>query len=167
MFARSNQERPTTNRGFTLIEMVVVVSWILILISIVVPVYNRVTRRTREAVLRPDLFTMRQVILQYTLERRKARALSRTCTGTPSATDSLRSADQSNRLVGGGGTHIRYRRNRNLQRAQQFQGISSDVTAYATWLDRKTHRAFFIPPAQARRPTCVPGFARSHRATSS
>jgi len=83
MFARSNQERPTTNRGFTLIEMVVVVSLILLLISIVAPVYDRVTLRAREAVLRQDLFTMRQVILQYTLDRRKApRALADLCRHT-------------------------------------------------------------------------------------
>jgi general secretion pathway protein G len=60
------------SRGFTLIEMVVVISLILILVSIAVPIYNRSIVRAKEAVLRQDLFTLRQVISQYTLDKQKA-----------------------------------------------------------------------------------------------
>jgi len=61
-----------SSRGFTLIEMVVVISLILILVSIAVPIYSQSIRRAREAVLRQDLFTLRQVISQYTLDKQKA-----------------------------------------------------------------------------------------------
>jgi general secretion pathway protein G len=61
-----------SSRGFTLIEMVVVISLILILVSIAVPIYSQSIRRAKEAVLRQDLFTLRQVISQYTLDKQKA-----------------------------------------------------------------------------------------------
>jgi general secretion pathway protein G len=61
-----------TSRGFTLIEMMIVISLILILISIALPVYNRSILRAKESVLKQDLFTLRQVISQYTLDKQKA-----------------------------------------------------------------------------------------------
>src|SRR6478672_9318381 len=61
---RSNRR----NRGFTLI----VISLILILISIALPVYNRAILRAKEGVLKQDLFTLRQVIDQYTMDKKKA-----------------------------------------------------------------------------------------------
>jgi len=64
--------RTGRGRGFTLIEMVIVISLILILVSIAVPIYNRSILRAKEAVLRQDLFTLRQVISQYTLDKQKA-----------------------------------------------------------------------------------------------
>ena len=60
------------SRGFTLIEMMIVISLILILVSIALPLYNRVILRAREGVLKQDLFTLRQVIDQYTLDKKKA-----------------------------------------------------------------------------------------------
>ena len=62
----------TRSRGFTLIEMMIVVSLILILVSIALPVYNRSILRAREGVLKQDLFTLRQVIDQYTMDKKKA-----------------------------------------------------------------------------------------------
>lgn len=59
-------------RGFTLIEMMIVISLILILISIALPVYNRSILRAKEGVLKQDLFTLRQVIDQYTMDKKKA-----------------------------------------------------------------------------------------------
>jgi general secretion pathway protein G len=64
--------RARTNRGFTLIEMMIVISLILILISIALPVYNRSILRAKESVLKQDLFTLRQVIDQYTIDKKKA-----------------------------------------------------------------------------------------------
>src|SRR5499427_5759216 len=67
--------RVRTNRkagGFTLIEMMIVVSLILILVSIALPMYNRSILRAKEGVLKQDLFTLRQVISQYTLDKQKA-----------------------------------------------------------------------------------------------
>ena len=67
---RSRNMCPT--RGFTLIEMMIVISLIVILISIAVPVYNNAILRAKEATLRQDLFTLRDVISQYTLDKKKA-----------------------------------------------------------------------------------------------
>src|ERR1700758_4472468 len=60
------------SRGFTLIEMMIVISLILILVSIALPVYNRSILRAKESVLKQDLFTLRNVISQYTLDKQKA-----------------------------------------------------------------------------------------------
>ncbi len=59
-------------RGFTLIELMIVMSIILILVSIAVPLYQQSLIRAREAVLHQDLFTMRSVIDQYTMDKGKA-----------------------------------------------------------------------------------------------
>jgi general secretion pathway protein G len=59
-------------RGFTLIEMMIVISMILILLSVAVPLYNQSILRAREAVLRNDLFTLRSVISQFTLDKQRA-----------------------------------------------------------------------------------------------
>jgi general secretion pathway protein G len=63
--------RRSGSRGFTLIELMIVVSILLILISIAVPQYRSSVKRARESVLRQDLFTMRSVISQYTLDKQK------------------------------------------------------------------------------------------------
>ena len=63
--------RSRRSRGFTLIELMIVVSILLILISIAVPQYRSSVKRARESVLRQDLFTMRSVISQYTLDKQK------------------------------------------------------------------------------------------------
>jgi general secretion pathway protein G len=60
------------SRGFTLIELMVVMSIILILVSIAVPIYSRSILLARESVLRQDLFTMRSAIDQYTMDKAKA-----------------------------------------------------------------------------------------------
>ena len=60
------------SRGFTIIELMVVISIILILVSIAVPIYNQSILRAKEAVLRQDLFAMRQSIDQYTMDKAKA-----------------------------------------------------------------------------------------------
>jgi general secretion pathway protein G len=64
--------KASQSRGFTLIEMMIVISLILILVSIALPVYNRSILRAKESVLKQDLFTLRQVIQQYTLDKQKA-----------------------------------------------------------------------------------------------
>src|SRR5271155_4540061 len=56
------------SRGFTIIELMIVISIILILVSVALPAYNQSILRARESVLRQNLFTMRSVISQYTLD---------------------------------------------------------------------------------------------------
>jgi general secretion pathway protein G len=58
--------------GFTLIEMIIVISIIAILVGIAVPVYNIHLRHAREAVLKEDLYSMRNAIDQYTQDKLKA-----------------------------------------------------------------------------------------------
>ena len=59
-------------KGFTLIEMLIVIVIIMILASIAIPVYMQSIVHAKEAVLRDDLFTLRNVIDQYTLDKQKA-----------------------------------------------------------------------------------------------
>jgi prepilin-type N-terminal cleavage/methylation domain-containing protein len=63
----SRRER-SSEAGFTLIELLVVIAIILIVASFALPAYNRILTRSHEAVLRDDLFTMRQMINRYTLD---------------------------------------------------------------------------------------------------
>jgi general secretion pathway protein G len=60
-----------TDRGFTLIELLVVVSLIVILASIGMAQYSNSVQRTREAVLKEDLFRMRDAIDQYYADKGK------------------------------------------------------------------------------------------------
>ena len=59
-------------RGFTLIELMIVMSLMLILISIAIPMYQQSIVRAREAVLRQDLFSLRTTIDQFTLDKQRA-----------------------------------------------------------------------------------------------
>lgn len=58
-------------RGFTLLEMMVVMTIILILASFAVPTYTTAIERAREAVLRDDLYTMRSLIDEYTVDKQQ------------------------------------------------------------------------------------------------
>ncbi len=59
-------------RGFTLIELMVVISIIVILMSIAIPRYESSIQHARETVLREDLYTLRSSIDQFTLDKQKA-----------------------------------------------------------------------------------------------
>ncbi len=60
------------SRGFTLMELMIVISIMLILVSIAVPNFTRSITQAREAVLRQNLFTLRDLISRYTLDKQKA-----------------------------------------------------------------------------------------------
>jgi general secretion pathway protein G len=59
-------------RGFTLIELMIVITIIFILIGIAAGRYDRSVVRAREATLRQDLTVMRQAIDNYTLDKQAA-----------------------------------------------------------------------------------------------
>jgi general secretion pathway protein G len=58
--------------GFTLIELMIVITIIFILIGIAAMRYDRSVQRAREAVLKSDLQVMRQAIDNYTLDKEAA-----------------------------------------------------------------------------------------------
>jgi general secretion pathway protein G len=64
--------RPTArSRGFTLIEMMVVISILLILLGVAMPIYSHSIARAREQNLRKNLGTLNRLIYQYTLDKQK------------------------------------------------------------------------------------------------
>ncbi len=60
------------NRGFTLIEIMVVISIILILLGVALPIYSHSITRAREQNLRQNLETLNKTIYQYTQDKKKA-----------------------------------------------------------------------------------------------
>jgi general secretion pathway protein G len=58
--------------GFTLVELVVVLSIIGILLMLAIPRYATSIKNAREAVLKEDLHVMRAAIESYTMDKQKA-----------------------------------------------------------------------------------------------
>src|SRR5215469_9704582 len=58
--------------GFTLIELMIVITIILILIGIAAPRYDKSVTRAKEAKLHNDLQVMREAIDNYTLDKEAA-----------------------------------------------------------------------------------------------
>jgi general secretion pathway protein G len=58
--------------GYTLIELIIVMAIISVLVSIAVPFYQKSLQRTKETLLKNNLFTLRNVIDEYTIDKQKA-----------------------------------------------------------------------------------------------
>jgi general secretion pathway protein G len=69
---RGRIRRWAARRGFTLIEIMIVMTIISILVSIAVPMYQKAILRAKESLLRNNLFTLRTVIDEYTYDKQKA-----------------------------------------------------------------------------------------------
>ena len=125
------------SRGFTLMELMIVISLILILVSISIPAYNQSILRARESVLKQDLFQLRSLISQYTLDKQKA----------PQALDDLVSAGYLKQLpkdpMTGQADWTVEQEDTVMSPEQTDPGIddvhsssnqiSSDGTAYSSW----------------------------------
>ena len=59
-------------RGFTLMEIVIVLTVISILATVTVPVYTKHMRYAKETVLKQDLYEMRSAIDKYTIDKERA-----------------------------------------------------------------------------------------------
>ena len=64
--------RGLARAGFTMIELMIVMSIVVILVSIAVPLYQRSIVRAKESILKNNLFTIRTVIDEYTYDKQKA-----------------------------------------------------------------------------------------------
>ena len=61
--------RTPPHAGFTLLELMIVISIIIILAAITLPQYQKTIMHTREAVLRDDLYKMRSLIDQFASDK--------------------------------------------------------------------------------------------------
>src|SRR5216684_9364137 len=57
--------------GFTLLELMIVISILIILVSVALPQYQKTIMHARETVLHDDLFKMRSLIDQYAADKGK------------------------------------------------------------------------------------------------
>jgi len=60
-----------SQKGFTLIELIIVFTLIGILVGLALPQYQTATRRGREAVLKENLYILRTLINQYYTDKMK------------------------------------------------------------------------------------------------
>jgi general secretion pathway protein G len=59
-------------RGFTFVELMVVIAIVVILITMAIPIYSKTILHSKESVLANNLFTLRTVIDHYTYDKQKA-----------------------------------------------------------------------------------------------
>lgn len=65
------RQQMKNSRGFTLIEVLIVLTLIVVLASMSMVSYRNSVQRSREAVLKEDLFRMRDAIDQYYADKNK------------------------------------------------------------------------------------------------
>jgi general secretion pathway protein G len=61
----------TKQKGFTLIEMIIVFTMIAILVGLALPQFRTSLRSAKESALRDSLFTMRKLLAQYYTDKGK------------------------------------------------------------------------------------------------
>jgi general secretion pathway protein G len=123
--------------GFTLVEMMIVISIIAILLGVAVANYRQSLIHAHESVLKQDLFALRSSIDQYTMDKQKA----------PQSLDDLVSANYIRSIprdpITGQADWVPVQDDSLMSADQSEPGISdvhsaspnnaSDGSAYATW----------------------------------
>lgn len=123
--------------GFTLIELMVVLSIIAILLAVAIPTYSHSIVAARERALRADLTQLRNAIWRYTFDKQRA----------PQSLDDLRAAGYIDKIPDDPMTHEPnwevVQDEMLLSIDQQEPGVTdvhsassntaSDGTAYNTW----------------------------------
>jgi general secretion pathway protein G len=134
-FARRHGSREF--RGFTILELIIVMSIIAILLSIAIPTYSHSIVAARERTLRSDLETLRDAIWKFTFDKQKA----------PQSLDDLRMAKYIDKIPNDPMTHEPnwevVQDDVILSVEQQDPGVTdvhsasngtaSDGTAYSSW----------------------------------
>lgn len=69
---RSAAAKGDSSTGFTLLELMIVITILFVLVGLAAGLYERSVVRSKEAVLKHDLQVMRQAIEQYTLDKQAA-----------------------------------------------------------------------------------------------
>ena len=128
---------PCKMRGFTMLELIVIMAIIAILLAIAIPTYSRSLVAARERALHADLNLLRDCIWKYTFDKQKA----------PQSLDDLRVAGYIDKIPDDPMTH---EPNWEVEEGeyllspdQQDPGIidvhsasnalANDGTAYSTW----------------------------------
>jgi len=68
----ASQKPRKRQHGFSLVELMIVMTVLTIIISLAVPIYQRTVLRANESVLKQNLFTLRTVIDEYTYDKQRA-----------------------------------------------------------------------------------------------
>ncbi len=133
-----NRRATGRSRGFTLIEMMVVLSILVILLGVAMPIYSHSMTRAKEQNLRKNLETLNQMIFQYTMDKQKA----------PQSLDDLRSEGYLKTIpddITGSNTWVTEPADGTIMSIDQTDttgiigvhsgssGTASDGTAYSTW----------------------------------
>jgi general secretion pathway protein G len=61
----------SSSGGFTLIEMMITITILLLLLGVAMPIYSRSINAAREEAFRKNLETLNKAIFQYTLDKQK------------------------------------------------------------------------------------------------
>jgi general secretion pathway protein G len=134
---KRKRSRRRETLGFTLIELMIVLSVIAILLAIAIPTYSRSIVASRERALRSDLTQLRTAIWRFTFDKQKA----------PQSLDDLRAAGYIDKIPDDPMTHEPnwevVQDEVLLSIDQQEPGVTdvhsassntaSDGTAYNTW----------------------------------